>query len=141
MKVYQGVPKRVVMGRLKKGTDLLQSLEKLVRTENIKWGILSVIGALQRTKLGYYNQDLKQYQTKVLEPNLEITACMGNISVKEGQPMVHAHITLADADGRAYGGHLVPGNAIFAAEYWITEYEGEGPIRSFERDTELFLWS
>ncbi len=34
--------------------------------------------------------------------------------MKDGEIFVHAHITLADRKGRAYGGHLMPGTMVFA---------------------------
>ena len=35
--------------------------------------------------------------------------------------MVHAHVTLGDAEGRAFGGHLAAGTPVFACEFVIQE--------------------
>jgi len=56
---------------------------------------------------------------------MEISSCLGNISLKDGEIFVHAHVTLADKEGRVLGGHLAPGTIIFAAECRITELKGE----------------
>ncbi len=39
-----------------------------------------------------------------------------------------------------YGGHLMPGTIIFAAEYWIQELTGEAIHREDDPQTGLMLW-
>ena len=55
--------------------------------------------------------------------------------------MVHAHVTLADKEGRAYGGHLAEGTLIFACEYAVNEYLAEQALaRQNDAATGLMLW-
>ena len=55
--------------------------------------------------------------------------------------MVHAHVTLADAAGRAVGGHLAEGTPVFACEFIITEYLADQTlVRQNDPDTGLMLW-
>ena len=138
MRVDKG---RMLVGRFKSKTDLLNSLTELCRREDIKLGVFFVIGALTGVKLGYYKQDEKQYtECLVLDKKLEITSCMGNISLKDSQIFVHAHVTLADHNGQCYGGHLMPGSFIFAAEYYIQEFTGGDLKREYDPVTGLNLW-
>ncbi len=65
---------------------------------------------------------------------------MGNISLKDNEIMVHAHVVLADFEGKAYGGHLMPGTKIFAAEFHIQEYVGAELTRVKDKETGLPLW-
>ncbi|MBF0522099.1 MAG: DNA-binding protein, partial [Candidatus Omnitrophica bacterium] len=51
-----------------------------------------------------------------------------------------AHIMLADWEGRCYGGHLMPGTMIFAAEYCIKELTGLELHRGHDQETGLSLW-
>jgi len=37
---------------------------------------------------------------------MEMTSLMGNISIMEGEPFPHLHVTLADANFQLLGGHL-----------------------------------
>ncbi|HNV23772.1 MAG TPA: DUF296 domain-containing protein, partial [Candidatus Omnitrophota bacterium] len=88
-----------------------------------------------------YKQQEQQYVECVsLEKKLEIVSCLGNISLKENKPFVHAHITLADLKGQCYGGHLMPGTIIFAAEYYIKELTGLELQRGLDQETGLSLW-
>lgn len=132
---------RVFIGRLKGKSDLLSELTKLCKKEHIRLGVFSVIGALTCAKLGYYNQDAKKYTDCVsLDKKLEITSCIGNISLLDSEIFVHTHITLADHNGTAYGGHLMPGSKIFAAEYYIKELLGTTLERIHDPETGLNLW-
>lgn len=132
---------REFIGRFKVNRDLLGELTKLSKEEGIKLGVFSVIGALTCAKLGYYDQQAKKYIECVnLDKKLEIASCIGNISLKDGEIFVHAHITLADHEGRTYGGHLMPGAMIFAAEYHIKELTGAKLERKYDPETGLMLW-
>ena len=129
------------MGRLQAGDDLLPALTEFCNNNNIKLGAFSVIGAVTQAKLGYFDQENKQYTGCVeLDKKLEIASCMGNISLKDGGIMVHAHIVLADWEGKAYGGHLMPGTNVFAAEFNILEYTGAELNRGKDAVTGLPLW-
>jgi predicted DNA-binding protein with PD1-like motif len=69
----------------------------------------------------------------------EIATCVGNISMKEGEPFVHAHAVLADRNGNAKGGHLLEGK-VFAAEVHLFELVGEKIVRRNDGVTGLSLW-
>ena len=129
-----------VMERLPHGSDLLEAITTLARLEKIRAGSVSAIGAVQRARIGFYDQKARQYREWDIEEPMEICSCLGNVSLKEGEIFVHAHVTLADSDGRVVGGHLCPGTIVFAAECRITELAGEAPSRSFDETTGLSLW-
>jgi len=138
MQVKEG---RVFIGRFRYTADLLESLKDVCVSENIRLGVFCVIGAVSRVKLGYYKQDEKRYvECLSLEKKLEITSCAGNISLKDSEVFIHAHVTLADHEGRSCGGHLMPGSAIYAAEYHIQELTGGTLERKPDPETGLSLW-
>ena len=132
---------RSFAGRLIYGEDLLQSLEEICRKENIAAGTLSVIGAVKKAKVGYYDQSARKYNEPIsIERCFEIASCIGNISLKDGKIFVHAHITFADLEGKCFGGHLMPGTVLFAAEYYIEELTGLSLERKHNDETGLSLW-
>jgi predicted DNA-binding protein with PD1-like motif len=134
-------PGRKIIGRLAKGDDLLATLEKLAAQHGITLGEVAGIGAVSQARIGYYNQTERQYYYLDLARPLEILSLTGNISVKDGKPMVHAHITLGDQDGQAFGGHLAPGTLVFACEFTIQEYQSSRAlVRQMDDPTGLFLW-
>jgi len=87
--------------------------------------MLSGIGALTRAALGIFLPRESRYEVKEFTGELEICHLAGNVSVKEGKPFVHAHLVISDRDGRAYGGHLLPGCRIFVAEVLLTSLKGK----------------
>ena len=132
---------RVFIGRLPSGADLLESLTAVCREEKVRFGVVTALGAVSSARLGYYKQDEQEYIDCLnLEKGLEIASCTGNVSLKDGEIFVHAHVTLSDEEGRCYGGHLMPGTRIFAAEYSIRELEGKPYSREFDSGTGLALW-
>lgn len=135
-------PGRILTGRLELKDDLLIGLTSVCGVNDIRSGFISAIGAVHRAKLGYYDQKKKTYTGCVsLDKKLEICSLTGNISLKDGDIFVHAHIVLADLKGKAYGGHLMPGTSVFAAEYFILETLGKELHRVKDRSTGLPLWS
>ena len=134
-------PGRKIMGRVAKGEDLLAALSQVAREHGITLGGVQAIGAVSQARVGYYHQTERKYYFLDLPSPLEIASLMGNISVKDGEPMVHAHVTLSDSDGRAFGGHLAEGTLVFACEFAIQEYQSATPlVRRMDDPTGLFLW-
>ncbi|MFO7819061.1 MAG: PPC domain-containing DNA-binding protein [Halanaerobacter sp.] len=130
----------IYQGRLETGDDLVEELTAFVQGKDIKAGKISAIGAVQKAVISYYDQDDKEYYDKEFDESLEIVNLEGNISLNDGEPIVHAHIALADEEGNLYGGHLEEGTVVFACEFVIQEYEGEAFERGLHQPTELPLW-
>jgi predicted DNA-binding protein with PD1-like motif len=85
----------------------------------IRSGLISGIGAASHCEIGYYDLQTGEYQTRIIEESCEITALIGNITRIDGQPVIHAHITLAGPDYTVLGGHLVEGTISVTGEIWI----------------------
>lgn len=130
---------RNFIGKVGYGKDLLRSLEDLAREEGVKAGVLTAIGALQRVRLKYYDQEEKKYMAIEIDEPLELLSCVGNVSTFKGDVMVHCHVVLADRDGRAYGGHLDYGTVVFSCEVYLTEFKGVELERKYDRITGLNL--
>ena len=133
-------PKNIIMGKLSHGSDLLGELTAVCEKEKLTLGTVEAIGAVQRACIGYYDQHQHQYQFTEINKDLEIASLIGNISLRDGKPMVHAHVTLADENGVCLAGHLAEGTIIFACEFVITVCEGPGFVRKHDAQTGLPLW-
>ncbi|MEW5894617.1 MAG: PPC domain-containing DNA-binding protein [Candidatus Omnitrophota bacterium] len=138
MEVVKG---RTFIGRLPARNDLYGSLTEVCHRYQIRLGVFSVIGAVKNLVLGYYDQTRQKYIQNVdLKGDFEILSCLGNISLKDNNIFVHAHIAAGARDGSAFGGHLMPGTTIFAAEYHIQELAGGELHRQPDSETGLSLW-
>lgn len=139
-KYHTAREQRTLIGKLGHGDDLLAALGAVAGDEGVRLGTVTALGAVKKARLGYYDQGTRTYEYFALERALEITALVGNVSLKEGAPIVHAHVTLADAEGRAFGGHLAPGTEVFACEFVMRVLEGPELTRGHDEQTGLPLW-
>jgi hypothetical protein len=131
--------KDVVMGRLREGDDLLESLINVVRDRGIGGGAIQLIGSLKRVRVGFFNRDIGSYEAVEDSGFFELVSGVGNISWRDGEPVVHVHIAAVSRGGRILLGHLLPGN-IVDATVEFTIYVLDGRItRSFDEDTNLYL--
>lgn len=132
---------RIFMGRLPHGRDLILSVEEFCKDASIQMAVFSVIGAVSFVTIGAYDQKQQVYVTFKEEAPLEIISCMGNVSLKDGKPFIHAHILLADEQGKTIGGHLFSETIIYAGEINLQELTGKPIERSYDNDTGLMLWA
>lgn len=99
----------------------------------------TAVGAVKSAKLGFYDQTKHEYLANLLDYPQEIASCIGNISLKEGEPFVHAHVVLADENGNTKAGHLLECK-VFAAEVHVTELLVQKVERKKDMQTGLSLW-
>ncbi|MFW9907058.1 MAG: PPC domain-containing DNA-binding protein [Candidatus Thorarchaeota archaeon] len=101
---------KTVVVRMVPGEDILETLEDLAKKLEIRAGYLMLIGAISGATLGYFDLEKKQYKSFIIDKDLEVTSCIGNIAVgRDGNPIVHAHIVVADEQGKSFSGHLMRG--------------------------------
>jgi predicted DNA-binding protein with PD1-like motif len=130
---------RSFLAGLDHGSDIIAEVTKLADETGIGAGYLSLIGALSRAELGYYDQVSREYRSQKVEEPVEIASCSGNISLLQGRPFVHAHVVLANGEGRVMAGHLVSGT-IFAAELYLLDLTAQRLQRKRDPITGLNLW-
>ena len=140
MKSKQQTAKKFIWIEIKHGDDLLKTISDFCLENNIKNGLIFAIGALQKAEIGYYHQQDKTFGENLINEPTEIVSCLGNVSLKEGKPFVHAHISVADKRGNVLGGHLNPGCVVFACECLIIHLEGGQLTRNLDERTGLSLW-
>jgi uncharacterized protein len=75
--------------------------------------------------LGYFDADRREYDRIPVAGDTEVLAFLGNLSVTEEGPRLHAHVTLSRRDGSALGGHLFEGRAGATLEIFMLEVPGE----------------
>ena len=89
--------KRVIIARLEKGEDVLKTIEAVALEHGVKTGQLTLIGAIEGAHLGYFNTHSLEYQDFIVDADLEVVSCMGDITTMEdGNLVIHAHMIAAD---------------------------------------------
>ena len=102
---YKRIENKIVF-QLEKGDRLMESTQKIATAENVKMASINGIGACSKIEMGYNDLSIKDYVFKTFEGNLEILQATGNITLKDGEPFPHIHISVANDECKAFGGHL-----------------------------------
>jgi uncharacterized protein len=139
-KFWEAKAGRAFAGRLATGSDLVEELERFCLEREITAAQVTVIGAVRRARYAYYEQGDQRYRELESDAHHEIVGFVGNISLRDDKPFLHAHATFADADGATVGGHLLRGIEVFAAEVMIRELGDVSLVRIPDEETGLALW-
>jgi len=137
MKSIESFIKRVIVAKLERGEDLLDSLVLLAKRYELVSGFFSAIGALSEANIGFFEKG--KYKSIILESNLELVSCIGNVSYREGEATIHAHVVVGDRKGNAFGGHVLKGCIVsVTCEIFLVEIERR-INRSEDKATGIFL--
>jgi predicted DNA-binding protein with PD1-like motif len=116
--------KGATMLRFDIGDDLIPALSNWCVGNSVHAAaVVAGIGMLKDMTIGRY--DGAEYSTRKVGESSEILSLQGDISMKEGEPFVHLHVSLADEEFRAVGGHLFGGTVSMTIEMLLIEMETE----------------
>jgi hypothetical protein len=122
------------------GSDLLKELNDFVHTQGINLAWFS--GAVSSATFRYYDQPTQSWVDLQHDQRLEVAGMVGNVSLLNGEPIVHAHITFADEKGRCFGGHLGPNTMVFNIEILLTTLSAsKSVVRKMDSQTGLTIWT
>ena len=91
---------------MEKGEELVSALRQFAEKEKIGSAFFYGLGAVDRVKVGVYNEHLQSYLYTEYRLHLEISSLTGNILLYEDKPFVHAHGVFSGNGGMSFGGHL-----------------------------------
>jgi uncharacterized protein len=137
---WEAAAGRAFVGRLATGSDLVEEIERLCAEQGVLAAQVTVIGAVRRASYAYYEQVDHRYLELESATHHEIVGFVGNVSLRDDRPFLHAHATFADATGATVGGHLLRGCEVFAAEVMIRELGDVSLVRAHDDQTGLALW-
>ena len=134
---YKQLDNKIIF-RLERGEEVVESIIKLCRENNIILGTLSGIGATNKAVIGLFKVETKEYISKEYAGNYEITSLLGNISEQNGEVYLHIHANIADEKNICFGGHL--SSAIISATFEGVIEKIEGSLsRKFDGEVGLNL--
>ncbi len=111
--------------RMDKDEEVVETLKNFCEKEDIKLGWLKGLGAVNEASIGLFETKSKEYHTKDLKGDFEITSLLGNISRMDGEVYLHLHVNLADEKYNTQGGHLSKAVISATGEFIIEEMDGE----------------
>jgi len=124
---------------LAQGDNINKTFESFAEVKGVGCAWLNGIGALENPEIGYYSLEDKSYYRKTFKGEYELTSLIGNITLKEGKPFSHTHITFSDTEFRVFGGHLFNANITAAGEF-IMQFGSDEINREMNTEIGLPLW-
>lgn len=137
---WEAKPGRTFVGRLATDTDLVDEIERECAERDIRAAWVSVVGAMRTAAYAYYDQEQRRYLELASDAHHELAGFVGNISLRDGRPFLHAHATFSNRDGGTVGGHLLRGCTVWVAEVTLREMTGVELNRTPDEVTGLALW-
>jgi uncharacterized protein len=94
--------------------DVVPEIDRFARAERVGAARLTGVGALSQTTLGYFRRETRSYEPIAIDEQVELLSLVGDITLKDDQPLLHAHAVIGHRGGGTSGGHLI------AARVWPT---------------------
>ena len=112
--------------RLDPGEEIVASLTRLVEQEQVQLGNVTAIGAANDVTIGIFSTQEKQYHARRYQGDYEISALVGNVTRKEGEPYLHLHITIGNpVTGEVHAGHLTSATISATLELFLQVWDGQ----------------
>jgi predicted DNA-binding protein with PD1-like motif len=74
--------------------------------ERIGYAALTGLGAVRGVTVSYWNAESQQYQQHEIEEQMEVVSLVGNVTLRDDAPFIHAHVSLGRRDLSVIGGHV-----------------------------------
>jgi uncharacterized protein len=124
----------------KTGDQAMSGLKAFAEEEHLAASHFTAIGAFNNVTLGYFDWEKKDYIKIPISEQVEVLSLVGDITVNEGKPNIHAHAVLGKRDGSTCGGHLIEAEVRPTLEVILTESPAHLE-RRFDKEAGLALIS
>jgi predicted DNA-binding protein with PD1-like motif len=103
------------------GEEVISGLQRLADEQRFSASHFTAIGAFSRLVVAFFDWDTKTYQRLPIDEQVEVLSLGGDIALRDGRPVLHAHVVVAKRDGTAHGGHLMEAHVRPTLEVVLTE--------------------
>lgn len=104
------------------GDELAKGLSDFASEQKLSAASFKAVGALSSVRLGWFSWEAKKYEPSVtLDEQLELLSLIGDVALKDGKPVVHAHVVVGKKDGTTHRGHLLEAHIRPTCEVVLTE--------------------
>jgi predicted DNA-binding protein with PD1-like motif len=131
---------RTFVGRLPTNSDLVEEIERFCTEQGVSAAWVTAVGAVQHLEYAFYNQEALRYEELRSDAHHEMAGFVGNVSMRDGRPVLHAHASFGDPDGECVTGHIRPGTVVWMVEVELRELTDVSLVREHDERTGLALW-
>ena len=118
--------------------EVISTLKAFAAEKDLTASHFTAIGAFKDAMLGYFAWETKEYAKIPIREQVEVLSLVGDITLEDGKPNVHAHVVVGKANGTAHGGHLLEAHVRPTLEVILTE-SPKHLTRSFDTESRLAL--
>jgi predicted DNA-binding protein with PD1-like motif len=104
-----------------KGDEVMEGLTGFASERRLSAGHFTAIGAFSDVTLGFLDPETKEYEPIAIDEQVEALSLVGDVSLEDGKPRIHAHVVVGKRDGSAHGGHLLEAHVWPTLEVVLTE--------------------
>jgi hypothetical protein len=91
------------------GDEVMAGLKQAAAEYKFAATHFTAIGAFLEVTLGFFDIAQKNYRKTVISEQVEVLSLIGDISLKDAEPQIHAHVVVGEVDATTRGGHLIIG--------------------------------
>lgn len=106
--------------------------------ERIGYAALTGLGAVRAATVSYWNAETQEYEQHQLDEQMEVVSLIGNVTLRDEAPFIHAHASLGRRDLSLIGGHV---NALVVhptLEVWLRP-DGTAVRRELDESCGLYV--
>jgi uncharacterized protein len=103
------------------GDEVSSGLLEFAKRNALGASHFTAIGGFREVTLGYYQLDKREYKQIPVKEQVEVLSLVGDITMQESEPKIHAHVVVGTSEGMARGGHLIKGHVRPTLELVVTE--------------------
>jgi predicted DNA-binding protein with PD1-like motif len=118
---------------LKAGSTIPEGILEIARSKSIRTASVAGIGGVNTLTIAYFNRAKRKYEEHHYVGFMEVTSLLGNITLKDGRPFLHAHGTFGRKDMSVIGGHIIRAAVFPTLEIVITPIARKALRRFDER--------
>jgi uncharacterized protein len=107
------------------GDAVVETLTQFARGNSVTAAFFFGIGAFEDVTIAFFNLAKKEYEHIPINEQVEVTSLIGNMSIYNGEPKIHAHVVVGKRDGSAHSGHLIEGIVRPTLEVYLRTSAGE----------------
>jgi uncharacterized protein len=122
------------------GDEVMAGLKEVAAEEHFAASHFTAIGAFKEVILGYFDWQTKDYLKIPVQEQVEVLSLLGDVTLNEGKPNIHAHVVLGKRDGSTVGGHLIVARVRPTLEVILAE-SPKHLTRCFDQESGLALIS
>ena len=124
--------------RFESGEHIAERLLVWLKAQDIGYASMTGLGAVSGAKISYWNAETREYEAHELREQMEVVSLIGNVTIREGAPFTHIHVTLGRSDLSIVGGHFNDATVHPNLEIWLVR-EAESVERNLDDASGIFL--